>query len=148
MREIRSGNLNFVILDRYSFVELLSSISIKPRWIWICQAICRVLMNLTHLFLGQICMQNAACGLFTWMTNGLFGFKKTITHHLSLLTQFSSLITPHSSLKIPQLPKPRTFGTLFSTSHHLKICTFCGTHCLSTMSSSRLPYPCVSSLSL
>ena len=56
-------------------------------------------MNITHLFLGQICMQNAACGLFTWMTNGLFGFKKTITHHLSLLTQFSSLITPHSSLK-------------------------------------------------
>ena len=148
--EIRSRNLNFVILDRYSFVELLSSISIEPWWIWICWAIYQALMNITHLFLGQICMQNAAYGLFTWMTKGLFGFKKSslITHHSSLLTQFSLLIIRHSSLKIPQLPKPCMFGTLFSTSHHSKICTFCGTHCLSTMSSSRLSYPCVSSFSL
>ena len=106
MREIRSGNLNFVILDRYSFVELLSSISIKPRWIWICQAICRVLMNLTHLFLGQICMQNAAYGLFTWMTKGLFGFKKTITHHFLLNFHCSSLITCYSSLVTHHLKYP------------------------------------------
>ena len=35
-----------------------------------------------------------------------FFFFFFITHHLSLFTQFSSLITLHSSLKIPQFPTP------------------------------------------
>ena len=106
--EIRSRNLNFVILDRYSFVELLSSISIEPRWIWICWAIYQALMNITHLFLGQICMQNAAYGLFTWMTKGLFGFKKSslITHHSSLITHHSSLNFHHSPLVTHHLKYP------------------------------------------
>ena len=57
---------------------------------------------------------------------GLFGFKKTITHH-------SSLNFLHSSLKIPQFPKPHMFGTLFSASHYSNISTFYGTHYLSTI---------------
>ena len=41
---------------------------------------------------------------------------------------FHYSITHHLSLKIPKFPKPCTFGTLFSTSHHSNICTFCETY--------------------
>ena len=46
----------------------------------------------------------------------------------SLITHHSSLNFHQSSFKIPQFPKPHTFGTLFSGSHHSNISTFCGTH--------------------
>ena len=46
----------------------------------------------------------------------------------SLITHHSSLNFHQSSFKIPRFPKPHTFGTLFSASHHSNISTFCGTH--------------------
>ena len=55
---------------------------------------------------------------------GQFGFKKKP----SLIIPYSIFVTHYLSLKIPQFSKPYMFGTLFSTSHHSNICTFCGTH--------------------
>ena len=49
-------------------------------------------------------------------------------NYSSLLIQFSSLDTHHSSHKIPQFPIPHPFGTYFSVSHHSIFSTFCGTH--------------------
>ena len=43
---------------------------------------------------------------------GLVWLKKMVTHHSSLITQFSSLVTDHLSFKIPQLPTPHPFGTI------------------------------------
>ena len=49
-------------------------------------------------------------------------------NHSSLFTQFSSLVTHHSSLKIPQFSIPHPFGTYFSASHYSIFFTLCGTH--------------------
>ena len=51
---------------------------------------------------------------YHWLFQGNLGavwFLKF--YHSSLLTQFSSFITYHSSLKIPQFPMPHPFGTYF-----------------------------------
>ena len=91
---------------------------------------------------------NASCRALYTLIKTLHSFRDCLVLKKPLLIiPHSIFITHYLSLKIPQLPKPCTFGTLFSTSHHSKICTFCGTHYLSTMLGSQLPYPRVSSLS-
>ena len=55
------------------------------------------------------------------VSKGLFVF---FFHHLSLLTQFLSLITHH--LKYPNFLYPTCLA--FSASHHSIFSTFCGTH--------------------
>ena len=57
-------------------------------------------------------------------------FKKSsvIIHHSIFIAYHPPLIIHHLSLKIPQLPKGGTFGTLFPTSHNSIFCTFYRTH--------------------
>ena len=67
--------------------------------------------------------------------------KKKRSKKPSLITPHSIFVTHHLSLKIPQFPKPCTFETLFSTSHHSNICTFCGTYTWALGQKLLLAYP-------
>ena len=89
--------------------------------------------------------------LFGWSDNHWSSSSPTNTYNDSKFKQLeavwflknhhSSLITSHSSLKIPQFPKPHMFGTLFSASHHSNISTFYGTHAWLLTQSLLLAYP-------